>query len=146
MKKLSKVIMILIIMLLVIFNGCFEFNSKIKISDIEIIDYTITAQKHVKEGCCYKNITIDIGFNYSPDVQSYVINGTVLNKNDIQIKKLKITGVFYDIENNDLISRTDYVSNLSYLSEKNFKIIVEDHYSFKEFNKINYVKFEFEIL
>jgi len=138
MNKYILIVLIFLI-LLVCISGCFEKNL-----DIEIIEYNVTGQKRIKEGCCYKNIIINNGFNYSFDVQFYVVNGTVLNKNNNTINKLKIIGNFYDIEGNKLISKWDRVSNLSYLSEKNFKIIVENRYYFEEFNKIDYVKFEFE--
>lgn len=146
MKKLSKISLISMIILSLVFIGCFEKIQNQNISNIEIIEYTITAQKRIKEGCCYENITINNGFNYSYDVQFYVVNGTLISKNTNCIEKLKIIGNFNDANNIELITRTDYILNLSYLTEKKFKIIVENHYSFKEFNKINNVKFEFEIL
>ena len=118
MNKYVIGIILIFLISLIYYSGCFEKNS-----DIEIIEYTVTGQKRIKEGCCYKNIIIDYGFNYCSDVRFYVVNGTILNKNNNTINKLKIIGNFYDIKGNKLISEWDHVSNLSYLSKKNFELI-----------------------
>jgi len=116
------------------------------ISNIEIIELNITSYKRVKEGCCYKDIIIDNGFNYSSDVQFYVINGTVLNKNDFLIKGLKVIGNFYDIDGIILFSQETDVYNLSYLTEEKFSIVVYNKRFLEGFNRIDYIKFEFEVL
>jgi len=114
-------------------------------SNIEIIEYKVTVEKSVKEGCCYKTVIVDNGFNYSSDVEFFVIKGTILNKNDNLIKKLYIIGNFYDIDGKKLCSRVTKVSNLSYLTKRGFVLIVEKEYSFKVSNRIDYIKFEFYI-
>ena len=96
--------------------------------------------------CDDKNIIIDNGFNYSYDVQFYIVNGTIINNDNISINKLKIIGNFYDIDGNKIISRWDHISNVSYLTEKKFEIILRNHYAFVDFNKIALIKFEFEII
>lgn len=146
MRKILQIIIILTIFISYNFAGCFENNSQNFSSNFNIIEYTISAQKRIKVECCYENITIGYGFNYSPDVQYYVVNGSFLSKNNNLIKKLEINGIFCDENNIELITISDYVSNVSYLSIKTFKIIVDNHYSFKEFDKINSVKFEFKRL
>jgi hypothetical protein len=139
MIKILKIMFIIFFLILI--TGCFENTS-----DFEIIEYSIFAQKRIKVECCYENITISNGFNYSSDVQYYVVNGSFISNKKNYINKLKINGIFYDNNNIELIITSDYISNVSYLSEKKFKIIVENHYSFKEFDKIDKVKFEFIIL
>jgi len=146
MRKIFKITTILIIFIFYNFTGCFENNSQNFSSKFNIIEYTISAQKRIKIGCCYENITISYGFNYSPDIQYYVVNGSFLSKNNNFIKKLKINGIFCDENNIELITISDYISNISYLSIKTFKIIVDNHYSFKDFYKIKSVKFEFKTL
>jgi hypothetical protein len=131
--------------------GCLDNNLENDILNIEIIEYNVTAQKRVREGCCYKNIIIDNGFNYSYEVQFYVVKGTIINNNNnnnnnISINKLKIIGNFYDIDGNKIISRWDHISNVSYLTEKKFEIILRNHYAFPDFKKIALIKFEFEII
>ena len=117
------------------------------ISNIEIIEFNVTARKIVKEGCCYKYIIINDGFNYSSEIEYFFINGTVINKNNYSIKTLKIIGNFYDIDDNKLFSRETYVTNLAYLTTKKFLIAVKDAYSIiNEFKRIDYIKFEFSIL
>jgi hypothetical protein len=146
MRKILQITIISIIFIFINFTGCFENNSQNFSSNFNIIEYTISAQKRIKVECCYENITINYGFNYSPDVQYYLVNGSFLSKNNDFINKLKINGIFCDENNFELITISDYVSNISYLSIKKFKIIVDNHYSFKEFDKIKSVKFEFQPL
>ena len=142
MKKHLIASGIVLLLLLVGFNGCTELNDNVESSGesdkLELVSYNVETQKW-DDG--YK--AIGDGFIHSGDAELYLITGIVKNIAGETLISVNITAKFYDNTNNLLKEKTTYLGGIPNTYTEDFGIyyFVNEEY----FENVCSVKFELEV-
>ena len=144
MKKQIVIAFSTILIIVLTLSGCdILTEQEIDIDKIKILSYQIeTWGATLPSEQPYK---ISNGFIYNQFSQNgfYKVTGSVKNNAGVNIPRIKITINFYDIDNNYLTSKNDYIISLTENYIDDFTVIYWNYEP--DFEKVNQIEIEVSV-